>query len=158
MDYKQKAMILRVCSNKKGERCSSCPAFGQEERHCRRNAMRDGADAIEQLITRVEAAEHELDELRKPNCLMCDSMHQNGNCIEIGGFFTSVPAAYCPLIPKLIERVNRVERALAHMWYAYENKDGKFPHEYEVKAVEEAERILGKWVDVMPGVMREDQE
>ena len=46
----------------------------------------------------------------KPNCLMCDSMHpDNGNCTEVGGFCTAVPAAYCPLIPKLRQRAEKAE-------------------------------------------------
>lgn len=52
-------------------------------------------------------------------------------------------------------RAERAERALALMWYAYENKDPERPHKYERKAVREAERILGKWEDVMPGMMKE---
>lgn len=57
MDYKEKATILRVCSSKEGERCSRCPAFGQGNRHCRRNAMRDASVAITDLLARAEAAE-----------------------------------------------------------------------------------------------------
>lgn len=65
MNYKEKATILRVCSNKKGERCSHCPAFGQGNRNCLRNAMRDGSVAITDLLARAEAAEAEVSELRK---------------------------------------------------------------------------------------------
>lgn len=50
MDYKEKATILRVCSSRKGERCSRCLAFGQGDRHCARNAMKDGATAITELL------------------------------------------------------------------------------------------------------------
>lgn len=57
MDYKEKATILRVCSSRKGERCSHCPAFGQGDRYCKRNAMKDGATAITDLLARAEAAE-----------------------------------------------------------------------------------------------------
>lgn len=57
MDYKEKATILRVCSSRKGERCSRCPAFGQGSRDCIRNAMKDGATAITDLLARAEAAE-----------------------------------------------------------------------------------------------------
>lgn len=65
MDYKEKATILRVCSSKKGERCSRCPAFGQGNRNCLRNAMKDGATAITDLLARAEAAEAENVALRK---------------------------------------------------------------------------------------------
>lgn len=54
MDYKEKATILRVCSSKKGERCSLCPAFGQGDRNCKRNAMAAGAEAITRLIEEVD--------------------------------------------------------------------------------------------------------
>lgn len=47
------------------------------------------------------------------------------------------------------DRVEKAERALAHMWYAYKNKDAEFPHEYEKEAVKEAEQLLGKWETVM---------
>lgn len=64
MDYKEKATILRVCSSKKGERCSHCPAFGQGFRNCMKNAMKDGAAAITDLLDRAEAAEAEIGRLR----------------------------------------------------------------------------------------------
>lgn len=37
------------------------------------------------------------------NCLECHYRHENGNCTAVGGFCTSVPAAYCKLIPELRE-------------------------------------------------------
>ena len=37
------------------------------------------------------------------NCLKCHHRHKdNGNCKDVGGFCTSVPAAYCPLIQELL--------------------------------------------------------
>ena len=63
MDYKEKTTILRVCSSKKGDRCSHCPAFGQGDRYCKNNAMRDGATAITELLARAEAAEARCKEL-----------------------------------------------------------------------------------------------
>lgn len=53
-------------------------------------------------------------------------------------------------------RAQTAERALARMWYAYENKDAECPHEYEIAAVREAEKILGKWEDVMQNMMKEE--
>lgn len=33
------------------------------------------------------------------NCLQCKFRHpDNGNCMEVGGLCTAVPAAYCPLL------------------------------------------------------------
>ena len=44
------------------------------------------------------------------NCLKCHHRHQdNGNCTAVGGFCTAVPAAHCPLIPELLDRLKRVE-------------------------------------------------
>ena len=36
------------------------------------------------------------------NCIGCPHIHpDNGNCTAVGGFYTAVPAAHCPLIPEL---------------------------------------------------------
>lgn len=53
------------------------------------------------------------------------------------------------------DEYDRVRRALAWMWYAYVNKDGECPHDFEQRAVEMAEEVLGKWEDCMPQLMRE---
>ena len=53
-----------------------------------------------------------------------------------------------------VDAVFVLRQALAHMWYAYVNKDGEHPHEFELEAVREAERLLGKWEDCMPIMMR----
>ena len=45
------------------------------------------------------------------NCLKCHHRHpQNGNCTAVGGFCTSVPAAYCPLITELFARAEAAEQ------------------------------------------------
>lgn len=61
---------------------------------------------------RAREAEADRDRLRealKPNCLLCDSMHENGNCTEVGGFCTAVPASHCPLIPRLRDQLTTTE-------------------------------------------------
>ena len=50
MDIEMKVQILRACSSKKGNRCSSCPAFGHGDRNCIRNAMKDAATALTALL------------------------------------------------------------------------------------------------------------
>lgn len=74
------------------------------------------ASAIADLLARIENVEADRDRLleaMKPNCLLCDSRHpDNGNCTEVGGFCTAVPAAHCPLIPKLIARAEAAEEQL----------------------------------------------
>lgn len=47
------------------------------------------------------------------------------------------------------KELNRVKEALALMWFAYENKDGDCPHEFEKEAVKEAQEILGPWENCM---------
>lgn len=74
------------------------------------------ASAIKNLLARAESAEADNERLRqamKPNCLLCESVHKdNGNCTEIGGFCTAVPAAYCPLIPRLMEENDHLKDLL----------------------------------------------
>lgn len=43
----------------------------------------------------------------------------------------------------------QLKQALAAMWFAYANKDGDFPHDFEKDAVREAEQILGPWEKAM---------
>lgn len=64
MNYREKAMILKCCSNKKGERCSSCPAFGQGNKNCIRNAMRDASVAIFELLDQVNKYEENISKER----------------------------------------------------------------------------------------------
>lgn len=47
-----------------------------------------------------------------------------------------------------------LKRALAEMWFAYENKDGAVPHDFEEQAVELAQEILGPWGECMPKYLR----
>ena len=48
----------------------------------------------------------------------------------------------------------KLKRALAEMWFAYENKDGAVPHDFEEQAVELAQEILGPWGEGMPKYLR----
>ena len=81
------------------------------------NKDREGASFREHAGTHywrdpARAAEADRDRLRealKPNCILCDSMHENGNCTEVGGFCTAVPAAHCPLIPRLRDQLTTTE-------------------------------------------------
>jgi hypothetical protein len=59
---------------------------------------------------------------------------------------------------KLRAELEQVKRALAMMWYAYDNKDGEFPHEYEIEAMQEAENVLGPWAECMPKYLQRGQE
>lgn len=78
----------------------------------------------------------------EPNCIKCHYIHQdNGNCTAVGGFCTAVPAAYCPLIPELLARVEAAETALAEIKKARE----KTRPSYEVDS------ILAKFYGVNEG-------
>lgn len=47
------------------------------------------------------------------------------------------------------QELSRVKKALAYMWFAYENKEGDCPHEFEKEAAKEAQEILGPWEKCM---------
>lgn len=59
---------------------------------------------------------------------------------------------------KLQSELEKVKKALAMMWFAYGNKDGEFPHEYEIEAMKTAEEILGPWEECMPKYLRTQPE
>ena len=65
MDIEKKIQILRACSSKKGKRCSSCPAFGQGDRNCIRNAMKDAATALSMLQAENEKLRAELEKVKQ---------------------------------------------------------------------------------------------
>lgn len=57
-------------------------------------------------------------------------------------------------IEQLQAENEKLKRALAEMWFAYENKDGAVPHDFEEQAVELAQEILGPWGECMPKYLR----
>ena len=59
---------------------------------------------------------------------------------------------------KLGSELEEVKRVLAMMWYAYENKDGEAPREYEIEARRAADKVLGPWAECMPRYLRDSQE
>lgn len=65
MDYNEKIQILRACSSKRGKRCSSCPAFGQGNHNCMRNAMKDAATALSELQDENNKLRAELEQVKR---------------------------------------------------------------------------------------------
>lgn len=63
-----------------------------------------------------------------------------------------IPAA--DVVP--VAELEKTRRALAWMWFAYRNKDEEFQHDFERKAEKMAEKLLGKWEDCMPELLREE--
>lgn len=59
---------------------------------------------------------------------------------------------------KVLAELEKVKKAMAMMWFAYGNKDGAFPHEYEIEAIKTAEEILGPWEECMPKYLRTQPE
>lgn len=60
---------------------------------------------------------------------------------------SGVSASKDALIVTLYDRLSKAEKALALMWFAYENKDSDEPHEFECEAVKEACAALGGWAN-----------
>ena len=63
------------------------------------------------------------------NCGECEFRHDNGNCLPVGGFCTSVPAAYCPLIPRLKKKIRKLKKnsksdlSFNHIKIVYKNQE-----------------------------------
>lgn len=64
---------------------------------------------------------------------------------QMGGEFSDVCMDAATVLSTLQAENEKLERALAEMWFAYENKDGAVPHDFEERAVEMAQEILGPW-------------
>lgn len=52
----------------------------------------------------------------------------------------------------------KLKRAFAEMWFAYENKDGAVPHDFKEKAVAMAQKILGPWGEMVKWLKRKQKE
>ena len=59
-------------------------------------------------------------------------------------------------IEQLQAENEKLKRALAEMWFAYKNKDGAVPHDFEEQAVELAKEILGPWGECMLKYLRRE--
>lgn len=78
MDIEMKVQILRACSSKKGNRCSSCPAFGHGDRNCIRNAMKDAATALSTLQIENEKLRAELEQVKQDFDGLCEYIDSEG--------------------------------------------------------------------------------
>lgn len=107
----------------------------------------DAATALSTLQAENEKLRAEVESLKKEHCAGC-----------------SVPVVEAERLrdlneaPKLRAELEEVKRVLAMMWYAYENKDGEAPHEYEIEARRDADKVLGPWAECMPKYLRNSQE
>ena len=97
----------------------------------------DAATALSALQAENKRMRREIADLETQHRTeMCESGY---DCVELG---------------KARTKLEEVKRALAEMWFAYENKDGAVPHDFEEQAVELAQEILGPWGECMPKYLR----
>lgn len=94
----------------------------------RNNIMGAAATAPSTLQAENEKLRREVADLETTHRTeMCENGY---DCVELG---------------KVRTKLEEVKRTLAEMWFAYENKDGAAPHDFEERAVEMAQEILGPW-------------
>lgn len=164
MDIEMKVQILRACSSKKGNRCSSCPAFGHGDLNCMRNAMKDAATALstlqaenkmlrDELKNKVELVFQQAKELDRRSLFLQEQEAELDDFRkqwDMYGGDVGITAVY--------KELEQVKRALAMMWFAYINKSEEFPHSFELEALEKAEHILGPWEKCMLKYLKRGQE
>ena len=73
---------------------------------------------------------------------------------HMGGEFSDMCVDAATALSTLQAENEKLKRALAEMWFAYENKDGAVPHDFEERAVEMAQALLGPWGKCMPKYLR----
>ena len=66
----------------------------------------------------------------------------------------TIEDAIIGIIELRVER-EMLKHALVDMWFAYENKDGAVPHDFEEEAVAMAQKILGPWNEATKWLRRE---
>lgn len=93
------------------------------------NCSIHGCAIVRKVADTLSALTEENSRLRaamRPNCIGCEWIHpDNGNCTIVGGFCTAVPAAHCPLIPKLRAQLEQVKRERDGIKVAFEDVASK---------------------------------
>lgn len=77
---------------------------------------------------------------------------------HMGGEFSDMCVDAATALSTLQAENEKLKRALAEMWFAYENKDGAVPHDFEEKAVAMAQEILGPWGEMVKWLKRKQEE
>lgn len=108
---------------------------------------------IDKLIKRLKSLHNALKEEGEQKC----SPEINTVAFVLQAAATSLSTLQAET-EKLQSELEKVKKALAMMWFAYGNKDGEFPHEYEIEAMKTAEEILGPWEECMPKYLRRSQK
>lgn len=109
------------------DRLTECSTYGFKQEICG-----EAADALSTLQAENEKLRREVADLETTHRTeMCENGY---DCVELG---------------KVRTELERVKHALAEMWFAYENKDGAVPHDFEEQAVAMAQEILGPWGEMV---------
>ena len=95
-----------------------------------------------------------------PGVLRARNLRNNKNLVPVGN--VDLKKAIMDAIQSAItgesaqeKELNLVKKVLAHMWFAYVNKDEYCPHDFEVNAEREAKEILGPWKECIEKYMGE---
>ena len=92
MDYQEAIYCMKVMADE--EVCEDCNYYQLCDHTKQADMARIAISAMQELR---EYKENEKRNLPRTNRLMdeCTYRHENGNCLKIGGFCTSVPTSHC---------------------------------------------------------------
>lgn len=130
-----------------------------------RQVMEDAVHELSRLLTEKNLAENRAERRRRNNAALKSENeklrdelenYRNNHCAEGGCAAEKDRDLVIAENEKLRAELEQVKRALAMMWYAYDNKDGEFPHEYEIEAMQTAEEVLGPWAECMPKYLKRE--
>lgn len=104
MDYQEAIELLKgeikcSCYRNRGY-CGICTIYSELDRDKIIDACKCAISAMQELR---EYKENEKRNFPRTNRLMdeCTYRHENGNCLKIGGFCTSVPTSHCQIYKEL---------------------------------------------------------
>lgn len=118
--------VLRACGNGNSV-CEKCPFYIREDSNeCRFNAIYESADTI-------EAQQQEIDRLTNLSELGAAIVEHQSQILE----------ALTADKDEQAGRIMQYESALKNMYFAYQNKDPDCPHDFEIKAIEQYNALLG---------------
>lgn len=61
------------------------------------------------MVIAISGQGHSIQDRAKKivRCSGCEQLHENGNCLKVGGFYSSVDDKYCPKKANLIHQEGR---------------------------------------------------
>lgn len=143
-EYKYFIKAAEQCDIKN---CKDCPL--RNDGMCREVAMEKLAAGLEKELEEVKCAENRIRELEAQHRTeMCEAGY---DCVKIGKERKEAERER----KRSGEQEENLKRALAAMWFAYQNKDAEMPHDFEFEAVEKARELLGEWSECMTKYLRE---